>query len=499
MSDADSGRAPVLVACAAAVLSAATYLQALGVGFYSDDLQWLARMPATAERPWFVFTVFYRDFNPLLHASFFLDYLLGHQSAWAFHLSSIIVHALNTALVAVLCARWTGSAVFALAAGGLWGVNVRLSEAVIWPAARGHALATLFVLLGLLALARRTAPRAAASTVSFCAALLSKEIALVPLLLAPWTIPRERRAWKIFLALGALAAAFAVFNVAAKPSFDTNSGGASVMALKLPFILLRPVGLGDLYDFSILGAAFCFGGLAIAGWLFDTQRVRLGLLWLLACAVPILALPKLSSRYVYLLSFGWVLLACGVLEWVRCCTMTKAFRRLSALTAGCAVVLLIAVNVVLVQREIEDYRVLSEPYRACLDLLRAPAQELEPGQTLVVADISPRDAIARLNRFVAERGTITKLIPERPQGVGGLVALDDAVNILRARERGIMAVRTTLAPDAPAARSAPTYIYDGARVRRASAAPDLPAERRLVVTLASSQAYFARSHADDGL
>ena len=59
----------------------AVYLPALWSGFYSDDFQWLGRMNATLEQPGYLFSVIYRDFNPVLHLSFLIDWLLGGGSA----------------------------------------------------------------------------------------------------------------------------------------------------------------------------------------------------------------------------------------------------------------------------------------------------------------------------------------------------------------------------------------------------------------------------------
>src|SRR5439155_24512238 len=111
----------IWAAAALGALTLAVYARALGAGFFSADYEWLGRMTPALERPLYVFRVFYRDFNPLLHASFVLDYLLGGGMAPVFHATSLLLHAATTTLVVLLCARLAGNAWAALGAGLLWG------------------------------------------------------------------------------------------------------------------------------------------------------------------------------------------------------------------------------------------------------------------------------------------------------------------------------------------------------------------------------------------
>ena len=230
-------------ALAVGAAAAAAYGLALGVGLYSDDYEWLGRMAPALERPLYVFSVFYRDFNPLLHLSFLGDYLLGAGSPVALHATSIAVHALCAFLLTLLCIRFSGPWLGACAAL-TWAMNVRLSETPIWPAARGHALATLFVLAALLALGSRLPRKIPLATALFALALLSKEVAFFPLLISPLFLPRDERRPRALLPLGALAAAFVAFNLAFKSEYHTSPAPWSELALKVPFILLRPIEIG---------------------------------------------------------------------------------------------------------------------------------------------------------------------------------------------------------------------------------------------------------------
>jgi len=211
-----------------------------------------------------------------------------------------------------------------------------------------------------------------------------------------------------------------------------------------------------------------------------------GLLWIVLCAVEILPLQKVSSRYLYLLSVGYPLLGCGLIAHPEFPRLSPGMRRtilgLGGLTAG----LLAAANIVFVQREIADYRLLAAPYRACFESLRGEASALAPGETLIVAETEPRTAIRDLTVLMEERGNIRKLIPERDQGVGGLIALPDLINAVRPARTGSLAV----AADQEDAGPRRILLWDGRTARPADALPDPPPARVLAAKLVPSAAFF---------
>src|SRR5213594_2830126 len=186
------------------------------------------------------------------------------------------------------------------------------------------------------------------------------------------------------------------------------------MLLKLPFVVLRPIGLGDRYDFSIVG--FALFAAAGAGLLLLCRRsspALLGLLWIAFCAAAVLPLQKVSSRYLYLLSIGYPLLACGLVAHPGFPRLSPGIRWTILGLGGLAAALLAVANIIFVQREIADYRLLAGPYHACFESLRGPAAALSPGETLIVAETKPRTAILALTDLMEQRGNIRKLIPER--------------------------------------------------------------------------------------
>jgi hypothetical protein len=477
-----------ILAASLGVLTLLVYARSLNIGFYSDDFQWLGRMAPTQENPFYVFHVFYRDFNPVLHVSFLFDYIVGGGNAVAFHATSILIHAANAVLLFYLCRRWHGNPWVAVIAAVIWSFNVRVSEAVIWPAARGHSLATLLVLAALLALGLPSRRRDLIVPILFVLALLTKETAMFPLLLAPWFTREPRRAIRLWITLGGIVAGFILLNLLIKPELHLSGAGPSMLALKAPFILLRPLGLGDYYDFSYPMLVLVSGLLLTSFWILRRTTGFVGLLWIVVCAVPIIPLDKLSSRYLYMLSIGYALVMCGMFELAgRVRYGVDAKRVLRPLVATLALLVIVA-NGLFVQREINDYAELARPYARCLEALRDAVMSMTSGETFVVVDVSGADAVLRMQERMRLRGNMNKLIPYRQNGVGGLIELHDAVNILKSGEGGLLGRPVRAAPSEPST----LVIYDGRRAWRTDG-DDSPeaTSRRFAARLEPADAYFA--------
>ncbi len=454
------------------------YVPALSVGFYSDDYEWLGRMQPTLENPGFVFRVFYRDFNPLLHVSLLLDWILGGGQPWLFHASSALWHATAAALVYLLCRRFIQLRTLAMAAAALWALNVRISEAVIWPAARGHVLASALALAGLLVATSNAPRRSAGALALFAAALLSKETALFAALALPVFLRDPRRDRRLLAAVAGLAVAFVAFNALAKESFHTSDDPWGFLVRKVGFLLLRPLGLGDLYDFSWPSFGLVLASLAGVAWALRREpAARAGLAWSLLGAIPLVPLDKLSSRYLYMMSAGYALVLCGLVHAAQRWLRTRSLCRAAGMAATGGVVLLLAANVVRIQREIEDYRILCEPYDRLAARFRASLAELRCGETLVLYDLSSHRTVHELTETLWARGTIVKLIPYREGAVEGLIHLTDLLHAVHPREPGCLAQRVD-------PRTVPAGVrllaYDGRRVLplgQALPADRIPAER----------------------
>jgi Tfp pilus assembly protein PilF len=129
--------------------------------------------------------------RPLTTLTFFLDAQVWGLRPAGFHLTNVLLHVAVSLLVLVLARRLTGDLTAGAVAGSLFALHPVHVESVAFVSGRTDILATLFVLLALLAWDTwgRTGRRLAwaGALGSAAAALAAKEVAVVlPLLLLLW-------------------------------------------------------------------------------------------------------------------------------------------------------------------------------------------------------------------------------------------------------------------------------------------------------------------------
>jgi len=243
------------IALAVALAAALVFLPALGGQFLAwDDGTTLTGNTAyrglgPSQLAWAATTTLMGHYMPLTWLSFALTYVLAGMNPWAYHLGSLLLHALNASLVAWLA--WTliraglgvgadraALAVGATVAGLAFGIHPLRAETVAWATDRGDVLCGAFYLLALLAYVRavdtgslRWRPWGGLALLGMIAALLSKEIAvtLPAALLVLDAYPLRRPlSWAArlreklpFLVLALLGAAVAVAARAAGARFST--------------------------------------------------------------------------------------------------------------------------------------------------------------------------------------------------------------------------------------------------------------------------------------
>jgi hypothetical protein len=448
-------------ALAAAFVACAVYTPALRVGFFSDDYQWLGRMNATLEQPSYVFSVFFRDFNPVLHASFALDWIVGGLTPAVWHADSILLHGIGAALLFVVCRRLDVPFALALAGAGLWALNVRISEAVIWPAARGHQFAAVCSLAALALMLSRQRGRRGLALLILAVGLFAKETTLFAMAAIPWFLPEWRRERGFLAGLIGLGAGFVLLNIVIKDDLHTSGAGFVALLLKTPFILLRPLGLGDYYRFDFVSLVLVGLAFLLAAWWLRRGFGLAGLVWVVACSAPIVPLDKLSSRYLYLPAIGYTIVFCAVCLAIRPLLRSAVSARWVPRALIVVLALIAAANVIFIQREIGDYRLLAEPYAALVENSSAALSTIKNGEEFLVLDAAAQTTIAALTARIEEHGNITKLIPYRRHAIDGLIALPDLINVARPREPGTLGRPSTHADDA----TTRWFLYDGAGLR----------------------------------
>ena len=192
------------IALAVALAAALVFLPVLHGQFLSwDDDTMFTNNPAyrglgPSQLAWMVTTTRMGHYMPLTWLTFGATYVAAGMDPWAYHLGSLLLHALDAALVTGLAwgliARASGApaapvaptAAGAAMAGLAFGVHPLRAESVAWITDRSDLLCAAFVLLGLLAYLRaigddgalRWRPWGILALLSMAAALLSKEIAV---------------------------------------------------------------------------------------------------------------------------------------------------------------------------------------------------------------------------------------------------------------------------------------------------------------------------------
>jgi hypothetical protein len=485
-----------LVALALFVCSCVAYRTSLSVGFFSDDFQWLGRMNATIERPGYLFTVFFRDFNPVLHASFAFDWLLAGLTPSFWHAHSVLLHACSALLLFLLCRRLGAGRWLALASAATWAVNVRISEAVIWPAARGHQLAALSALAALVLLLSDYRHRRWLALIALTLGLFAKETTLFAMAAIPFFLPSWKKERLYLVGHGALAIGFVLLNLVIKDNLHTSDAGIYALLMKTPFILLRPLGLGDYARFDMPTLIVVAALIALGALLLRRGPGLAALLWVLACSAPIVPLDKLSSRYLYLPAIGYAVLLCVIAMAALPRLRSEGVKRVVRWGFVTAIIAISATNLLLIQREVEDYRLLSQPYMDLVERASTPLASVAAGQSLVYVDGSSQTTIRELTETIQERGNITKLIPYRRHAIDGLIELPDLLNVARARQAGQLGRGLSppeLKLDSLETVDAVWLFDDGHQLRRVEATTaGLPDERvhRAVWDVAAS--YFAR-------
>ena len=231
-----------------AISSVMLYWPARGAGFVGDDFMILHRLQQVATPgdllPFFT-AEFFQYYRPLGFVSHGLDWLASGADPARFHLTNILLHALNAVLVVLIADALSPRSLAAPLAGAFFALHASNHEAVVWISARFDLLATAFGLAAVCWFVRRWPGARWLPSLLFFAALLSKESA-VALLLVPlaWGVfvrheSMREATWRVAPWLAALVAYSLLRDVAGGLS---AVGGASrlpkIAALALAIIAL---------------------------------------------------------------------------------------------------------------------------------------------------------------------------------------------------------------------------------------------------------------------
>lgn len=350
-----------LLVFAAVVL---VYANTLGHALVFDDVTLILQNPQVKNQEWLQM-VGRGGYRPVRTLTYAVNYRLGGEDPFGYHLFNVLLHGANALLVLLVAWTWSRSRILSVVAALAFALHPAQTAAVAYVSGRKDLLAAFFVLLGCYFYSRYRQTKGkgypAAALVCFCLGVLSKEVSIVfPALLLmvgalEWfqrgtrevgdrgtpiwgaLLAELRRSYLLFgglAALGLLAGYYALFITEASRmegywggSWETNLGTSFklfVHYLKLavvPYPLIADykgevlsLSAGLLEPATLGAVGVVVGYLALALWLFPRQPLMsVGMLWFLTALLPVLQLVPFhelaADHFLYLPLVGAALAA----------------------------------------------------------------------------------------------------------------------------------------------------------------------------------------------
>lgn len=329
---------------------------------------------------WAISSLQFSNWYPVTWMSHMLDVQVYGMNPWGHHLTNILIHAVNTALVFLVFYKLTGAGWRSVVIAGLFGLHPLRVESVAWISERKDVLSTMFWLLAMWAYVRfvhelkkekgRKKLFYALTLIFFALGLASKTMLVtlpfVFLLLDFWPLKRWEQPQKWKLIVEKIPFFLLTAGVSYLSYLAQKRGG---MTGELPTLALSqkvdnaivsyvrylgkffwPENLCVFYQYQfywpkmeVIGAALLLIAIAVAAFLLRRTRpyFLVGWFWYLGTFVPVINLVQLGSqamadRYTYVPMMGiYLLLAWGLFD------LTKSWRRQTFILATASTAVLI--------------------------------------------------------------------------------------------------------------------------------------------------------------
>jgi tetratricopeptide (TPR) repeat protein len=366
------------------VLTVAVFFPALRNDFVNfDDPLYVTDNPQTqsglswAGLNWATTAIVDANWHPLTLLSHQLDCQLYGQLPWGHHLTSILLHALNTALLFVVLQRLTGATWRSFWVAALFGVHPLRVESVAWIAERKDVLSALFWILTMWVYAKFAEERARRNPAAakfyalalslLCLGLMSKPMLVtlpcVLLLLDYWPLRRtenekvsrliqEKLPFFLLSALAIVVTLSAQKSVGAMPSlaFLARVLNSIVSYSRYLAKIFYPENLCVYYPFphqwlwsAVIGSVALLSGISLLAVVRRHQWPYLfvGWFWFLGTLVPVIGLIQvgvqaMADRYTYVPQMGLLI----ALVWcVHALAKRRPIRNLALPVFGIAVLL----------------------------------------------------------------------------------------------------------------------------------------------------------------
>ncbi|MEZ6044400.1 MAG: hypothetical protein R3C11_02220 [Planctomycetaceae bacterium] len=338
-------------ACCLILLTCACFGPAITYGFVNWDDPWYVENNDLIKSwaPQNLYTmgteIAIRNYAPLNLFSYLIDHTIWGMWPGGYHLTNILLHALNATLVYVLLLRFVQNRTVAFIAAALFAIHPVQVESVVWISSRKGILSGTFILASLLCWLRsdRTAKQELWGTGFLALALLTKIIAIVVppivLLYDIWLIKKTKTesVARQFIP-GLIAAWLLIINMSAQNSELGGTRGHldlsrleilqldSVILWKYVGMLVWPQNLSVLYDPATSGIGLQIL-LAMSGWILVGMitwklrnrfpQLKWALAIMLLCLLPVLNLfpmtTLMNDRYLYLPAIPFFALAASAI------------------------------------------------------------------------------------------------------------------------------------------------------------------------------------------
>ncbi len=387
------GRTNMLLAAALFTIVLAVYGQTIGFDFVNyDDHRYVHQQPRVMEGitsgniVWAFTTFEFSNWHPLTWLSYMIDSTIFGEEPRGFHLTNIVLHALNAGLLMIVLMRMTGSPWRSALVSALFALHPLHVESVAWVSSRKDVLSAFFGLLAMLAYIRFCQARARTDSpsrgvaaylmliVCLTLSLMSKPtlvtLPFVLLLLDWWPLNRLRSLREFIprliekLPLIAMSIASSIITIAAQASGGamrdleqlgiTQRLGHSIIAYGV--YLRQTIWPSDLAVFYPYPSAMDAETIALASVVLLTftfaavvaaKRVSraplVGWLWYLGTLVPMIGLVQVGAaahadRYTYFPLIGVFIMV----AWMLPASSPDAVKR-SAIASATALLALTAV------------------------------------------------------------------------------------------------------------------------------------------------------------
>jgi len=170
------------------LLAFISYANTLGHGFVVDDVSLISQSSVIQQLKWGDMISPSHGYRPVRTFTYGINYLLGGDDPFGYHLLNVIIHTINVLLLFFLFLRWTNTALVAVTGSLFFAIHPVQTAAVAYVSGRKDMLATCFVLLAChtyTSYRQKAKPQVAILVLFlFVLGILAKEVAVVlPVLL----------------------------------------------------------------------------------------------------------------------------------------------------------------------------------------------------------------------------------------------------------------------------------------------------------------------------